>query len=109
MSLLVALPFLIPMVAGSVSLLAWPSRRAQRAIAVVGTAGQLIAAVVLLVVVWNDGIQVLAAGAWPAPYGITLATDLPGADRAAERGRDRASSRLRCASVICSHTSRGAS
>ncbi|MDP1544164.1 MAG: Na+/H+ antiporter subunit D [Polycyclovorans sp.] len=76
MSLLVALPFLIPMVAGSVSLLAWPSRRAQRAIAVVGTAGQLIAAVVLLVVVWNDGIQVLAAGAWPAPYGITLATDL---------------------------------
>lgn len=76
MSLLVALPFLIPMVAGAVSLVAWPSRSAQRGIAVVGTAGQLIAAVFLLMAVWNDGIQILPAGAWPAPYGITLAADL---------------------------------
>ena len=76
MSLLVALPFLIPMTAGAVSLMAWSSRSAQRWIALVGTGGQLLAAIYLLMAVWSDGIQVLPVGGWPAPYGITLAADL---------------------------------
>jgi multicomponent Na+:H+ antiporter subunit D len=74
--LAVALPFLIPMVAGALSLIAWPSRRAQRLLAVLGTGAQLAAAVWLFALVWQHEILVLRAGDWPAPYGIVLVADL---------------------------------
>lgn len=75
MSLLLALPFVIPMLAGALSLVFWPSRRAQRWIAVIGTAGQLVASIWLFHQVWTQGVQVLHAGEWPAPYGIALVAD----------------------------------
>ncbi|ATJ81724.1 Na+/H+ antiporter subunit D [Halomonas beimenensis] len=74
-----ALPVLIPLFAGSLSLLAWRWRPAQRGIAVVGTAGLLVAALWLLVEVERDGIRVLQVGDWPAPFGISLVADLLGA------------------------------
>ncbi len=75
MSLIVALPFLIPMIAGALSLVFWPSRSMQRWLALAGTVGQLLAAAVLLRTVLADGVQVLTAGGWPAPYGIVLVAD----------------------------------
>jgi multicomponent Na+:H+ antiporter subunit D len=74
-SLVVALPFLIPMIAGALSLVFWPSRSAQRWLALLGTAGQLAAGVVLMREVLASSVVVLHAGAWPAPYGITLVAD----------------------------------
>ena len=36
----------------------------------------LLAALVLIVAVWRDGVHVLHIGDWPAPFGITLVADL---------------------------------
>ncbi|MBB3191300.1 Na+/H+ antiporter subunit D [Halomonas cerina] len=74
-----ALPLLIPLFAGALSLAAWRWRTLQRLIAVAGTAGLLVAALWLLAEVWQDGIRVLQVGSWPAPFGISLVADLLGA------------------------------
>jgi multicomponent Na+:H+ antiporter subunit D len=75
MTVLVVLPILVPLVTAIGTLLA-PGRTARAAIAVLGTAGLLAAALALLARVWNDGIQATAVGGWPAPFGIALVADL---------------------------------
>lgn len=76
MGLLLLLPLLIPFVTAALALLSWRRRRIQRALALVGSGGLLLSAIVLLVVVWRDGIQVVQLGNWPAPFGITFVADL---------------------------------
>ncbi|MFM9270682.1 Na+/H+ antiporter subunit D [Halomonas elongata] len=75
----IALPILIPLLAGAVSLVFWRSRAMQRLIAVLGTAALLITSIGLLVSVNRDGIQVMQIGGWVAPFGISLVADLLGA------------------------------
>ena len=75
----VALPVVIPLLAGSLSLAFWRSHLMQRVIAVLGTTVLLGYSVVLLYLVWNDGIQVMEMGDWPAPFGIVLVADMLGA------------------------------
>ncbi|OBX34188.1 Na(+)/H(+) antiporter subunit D [Halomonas elongata] len=75
----IALPILIPLLAGAVSLVFWRSRAMQRLIAVLGTAALLITSIGLLVSVNRDGIQVMQMGGWVAPFGISLVADLLGA------------------------------
>lgn len=72
----IALPILVPLIAGALSLLCWRSISAQRAIGVIGSVAMLIAAAVLLHHVWHDGILVLQLGSWQAPFGISLVADL---------------------------------
>ncbi|QTP58086.1 Na+/H+ antiporter subunit D [Billgrantia antri] len=79
MNVQVALPILIPLLAGAVSLLFWRSRLMQRVVAVAGTGLLLVTSVWLLLTVSRDGIQVLQVGNWPAPFGISLVADLLGA------------------------------
>ena len=73
---LLILPLVIPLLTGIACLLAWRSVRRQRAIAVVGTASLLIAALALLNWVWREGVQAVQIGGWPAPMGITLVADV---------------------------------
>jgi multicomponent Na+:H+ antiporter subunit D len=75
MTWLIVLPILIPLIAGVASLLFWGSERAQRWLAVGGTAALLAAAVALLVGVWTQGIHAVQAGNWGAPFGISLVAD----------------------------------
>ena len=75
----IALPVLIPLFAGALSLVFWRSRTMQRLIAVGGTVGLLATGVWLLMTVSRDGIQVMQMGGWPAPFGISLVADLLGA------------------------------
>jgi multicomponent Na+:H+ antiporter subunit D len=75
-NVLLILPFLIPLSAAIVSLLAWRSRGLQRAFAVVGTMLLLIAGLMLLESVRRSGIQAAQMGNWPAPVGITIVADL---------------------------------
>jgi multicomponent Na+:H+ antiporter subunit D len=75
MSLLPALPVVVPLAAAVLSLAAWRSPRLQRALGVLGTAGLLAAALALLARVSRDGIQVLHVGGWPAPFGISFVAD----------------------------------
>ncbi|MDQ7858145.1 MAG: Na+/H+ antiporter subunit D [Armatimonadota bacterium] len=76
MSLPLALPLLVPLVAAAGALLAARSRAAQRILGVAGAAGLLVAGAWLLAVVSRDGILAVQLGAWPAPFGITLVADL---------------------------------
>jgi multicomponent Na+:H+ antiporter subunit D len=76
MNALLVLPLLLPLGIAAVSLLFYRSRTAQRILAVVGAVSLLAAAIVLLAVVWSDGIQAAQMGDWPAPFGITLVADV---------------------------------
>jgi multicomponent Na+:H+ antiporter subunit D len=74
--MLLALPILLPL-ATAISLHLLPQRRQLlRVIAFGGSLLLLGVAVVVLVRVRAEGIQVLRIGSWPAPYGITLVADL---------------------------------
>ena len=75
----IALPILIPLMSGAVSLVFWRSRLMQRLVAVGGTAGLLITALWLLASVNREGILVMHMGNWAAPFGISLVADLLGA------------------------------
>ena len=75
----VALPVLIPLAAGALSLMAWRSRQLQRGLSVTAMLALLAASAWLLWRVQDDGIQVMHAGNWPAPWGIVLVADLLGA------------------------------
>ncbi len=69
------LPVLIPLLAGSLSLLVSRSLRWQQVLGVGGSALHLLATIWLFASVWSGGIIATHIGGWPAPYGITLVAD----------------------------------
>ncbi len=71
----VALPVLLPLLSGAISLLFWRSRPMQRFVAVAGNAALLGVALWLLASVSQDGYVVIQMGGWQAPIGITLIAD----------------------------------
>lgn len=73
----VALPaaVILPVIGAGVSLVAAPSRAAQRVITAVTLALVLANAIWLFAEVRGSGIQVSNMGGWPAPVGITLVAD----------------------------------
>lgn len=79
MNLPLVLPILIPLLATAASLLAWGSRRIQRALALFAALVDVLIATVLLFSIHAHGMRVEQIGGWPAPYGITLVADLFGA------------------------------
>ena len=74
--MLLLLPILIPLVTAAVALLLRRSPLAQRVLGVGGAVALLGTAATLLTVVWQDGIQAIQVGDWPAPFGITIVADL---------------------------------
>jgi len=72
----VALPILIPLFCGALSLVFWRSHLSQRVIAVLGTFALLLTSIWLLYSVWQSGILVMQMGNWAAPFGISLVADL---------------------------------
>jgi len=78
-SVAVALPVLIPFIFGSLSLVFFNSHAVQRWLGVIGTGLLFLATIVLLHKTWTDGIQVMAMGSWPAPFGIVLVADMTSA------------------------------
>ena len=76
MKLFVLLPILIPFLTAIGVLLARRGPRIRRGLSLGGAVLLLIAAIELLVLVWQDGVQVVQVGGWPAPFGITLVADL---------------------------------
>lgn len=75
MNLLLPAPLLIPLFCAILSLLGRKSVATQRFVAVSGCGLNLVVSACLLYVVDNEGIQVVQAGSWPAPYGISLVVD----------------------------------
>lgn len=76
---LAALPLIVPIVTAAATILAHDAPRMQRALSLGGMAALVLSAVLLLSAVWRDGMVVVQASNWPAPFGITLAVDTFGA------------------------------
>lgn len=76
MNLLLVLPILLPLLTAAILLPAWRHRVLQKWISVIGMLIQLGVAFALLLAVMDGGVAAVQMGAWPAPFGITLAADL---------------------------------
>jgi multicomponent Na+:H+ antiporter subunit D len=76
LSTLITLPIVIPLTTAALALVAWRSREFQRAISLLGGVAYVIATLALLVETRRHGIGVVQLGGWPAPYGISLVSDL---------------------------------
>ena len=72
----VALPVLLPLLSGAISLMFWRSRPMQRFIAVAGNVVLFVVSLWLFVAVLEDGYITIQMGSWPAPFGITLVADM---------------------------------
>ncbi|TPE52179.1 proton-conducting transporter transmembrane domain-containing protein [Amaricoccus solimangrovi] len=68
-------PLVIPFLTMVATLFAWRSIRTQRALSLLGAAALLAVALVILTRVIADGPFAEQAGAWPAPFGITMVAD----------------------------------
>jgi multicomponent Na+:H+ antiporter subunit D len=78
-SLLVALPILVPLTTAALALGAWRRVRLQAWLSAAGAAALLACTVVLAARVHARGVVAIQAGDWPAPFGITLVADGLGA------------------------------
>lgn len=76
MKLFLVLPILVPFFTAIVTLFFWSRRRVQRVMSVLGAAALLGSALLLLTTIRREGIQAVQIGNWPAPFGITLVSDL---------------------------------
>lgn len=72
----VALPVLLPLLSGAISLLFWRSRPVQRFIAVGGNMALLVVSVWLFIATLSDDYITMQMGGWPAPFGITFIADM---------------------------------
>ncbi len=75
MTVLIALPILLPMLGAALSVGVGRSRIAQRLVSIVTLGTVTVTSAVLLVRVDHDGIASVQAGGWRAPIGITLVAD----------------------------------
>ncbi len=76
MSHLPVLPILLPLLAGTLLLLAGRAgKTVERSIALITTSALLVVALVLLSRVAGGEVMVSYSGNWPAPYGIVLVVD----------------------------------
>ncbi|WP_106534097.1 Na+/H+ antiporter subunit D [Planomicrobium soli] len=76
MSNMLLFPILIPLVFATILMVFPKNVRMQRIVAAAGTLFTLIASLFLLVKVNNDGVQAITLGSWPAPFGISMVSDL---------------------------------
>ncbi|WP_050182990.1 Na+/H+ antiporter subunit D [Domibacillus robiginosus] len=70
------LPILIPLVSAVLLLFLPKHIQAQRLISAAASLATVVSAAVVLNKVKTDGIQTIDMGSWPAPFGITLVSDM---------------------------------
>lgn len=76
MQLLVVAPILIPLMTAALCALLWSRPDLQRSLGLLGSAGLLAAALLLLRETSEGAILVAQMGNWAAPFGISLVVDL---------------------------------
>ena len=76
MNNIIILPLIIPLIAGLFMVIFRKKLYMQRSIALLAVLATGIVAMLLAVQVKDEGIQVLQAGGWAAPYGISLVADM---------------------------------
>ena len=76
MSNLIFLPIALPLLNGALCVAFWRSQSWQKWITLVGSMVYLLVSIVLLMRTLNQGHLVLQVGQWPAPFGISLVSDI---------------------------------
>ncbi len=76
MSNLLFLPIVVPLLSGALCLAFWRSERWQKRITLAGTLIYALVSVNLLQRTLEEGYLVLQMGQWPAPFGISLVSDV---------------------------------
>lgn len=76
MSNLVFLPILIPLLSGALCLASWRSTVWQKRITLIGSIAYCLASIELMRQTLDQGYLVLQMGNWPAPFGISLVSDV---------------------------------
>ncbi|MBP2078119.1 Na+/H+ antiporter subunit D [Oceanobacillus polygoni] len=76
MNNLIILPIIIPFIIGAVLIIFAKHHRLQRVVSGFTAVGMLILSIYLAIVVYQDGVIVLEAGNWAAPFGIVLVADM---------------------------------
>ncbi|WP_342505836.1 Na+/H+ antiporter subunit D [Sporosarcina sp. FSL K6-2383] len=69
-------PILLPFLFAIILLFFKENIRVQRALTAIGLVVSLVAALFLVAKVKTDGIQALTLGSWPAPFGISMVSDM---------------------------------
>lgn len=73
---LLLFPILLPFLFGIILLFFKENIQVQRALVCIGLLVSLVAGLVLIAKVKADGIQAITLGSWPAPFGITMVSDM---------------------------------
>lgn len=76
MNLLLVLPILLPLVTAAVCLALFRRPDWQRRVSLAGACAHLAASGALLAMIHRHGIHAVQMGNWPAPFGITMVSDL---------------------------------
>lgn len=76
MSNLLLFPIILPLMFAAILMLFPKKLKMQRSVALTGAALTLISSLFLLRTVQTDGIQAITLGSWPAPFGISMVSDL---------------------------------
>ena len=73
---MIVLPILIPLFFAIITVFFWENQLAKRIISIFSTGLLVVVNTIIFLDVYNNGIQVIQIGNWPAPYGISLVIDL---------------------------------
>lgn len=76
---LLLFPIILPFFFAIILLFFKEKIRVQRSLTLIGLAVSFIASLVLIAKVNADGVQALTLGSWPAPFGITMVSDMTSA------------------------------
>lgn len=75
MNNMIILPIIVPFIVGAILIIFAKHERLQRIISGITVVGMLILSIYLARIVYVDGVLVLEAGNWAAPFGIVLVAD----------------------------------
>lgn len=70
------LPILIPLAAAVLLMFVSKHVKAQRIVSIIALSATIAASAAVMIKVKADGIQTVDMGSWPAPFGITLVSDM---------------------------------
>lgn len=76
MSNLALFPIVIPLIFAAILMLFPKKLHMQRTVAIAGVVTTLASALILFSKVNSDGVQAVTLGSWPAPFGISMVSDM---------------------------------
>jgi len=71
----IVLPVILQLFIAILLMFSWSNKNIQKLISVTGSLTALVISLLLLIKVDNEGIQIMQAGGWEAPFGITFVAD----------------------------------